>query len=88
MAISERNHMRLDQARAHQSRLSGVEGGEQQMLALLQDRVKELTRALRPFASIALVRDEQPGGKDMIDAPDLCITPRQVRRARKALETR
>jgi hypothetical protein len=41
--------------------------------------------ALRPFAAISLVRDHDPDGSDMIDAPDLSITPNDVRRARDVL---
>ena len=42
--------------------------------------------ALEPFARISLIRDSDPGAlNDMIDAPDLAITPKDVRRARAAL---
>jgi hypothetical protein len=46
----------------------------------------ELREALRPFAMIALERDTYgEDGRDMIDGPDLCITPSNVRAARKVL---
>lgn len=48
--------------------------------------IKGLRRALKPFANIGLLRDWDAKGEDMIDAPDLAITPRQVRAARKALQ--
>jgi hypothetical protein len=47
-----------------------------------------MVEALRPFAAISLVRDHDPDGSDMIDAPDLSITPNDVRRARDVLATR
>jgi hypothetical protein len=57
-----------------------------------KDRIGALTLAngalrdaLRPFAAIGLVRDRDPRGEDMIDAPDLAISARMVREARKAL---
>ena len=51
----------------------------------LSSRMKKLEEALRPFAQISLVQDYAPRGPDMIDAPDLSITPRNVREARAAL---
>lgn len=48
-------------------------------------RVKRLSAALEPFAAIALAQDADAAAGDMIDAPDLAITPNQVRAARKAL---
>jgi hypothetical protein len=45
----------------------------------------ELADALKPFARISLRHDTDPSGPDMIEAPDLAITPNDVRRARKAL---
>ena len=47
--------------------------------------VRKLRRALKPFAEIALARDWTEAGPDMIEGPDLRITPRQVRAARSAL---
>jgi hypothetical protein len=47
-----------------------------------------MVEALRPFAAISLVRDHDPDGSDMIDAPDLSITPNDVRRARAVLAIR
>lgn len=46
-----------------------------------------LRTALIPFANINLVRDSDYGtaSPDMIDTPDLAITPNQVRAARDAL---
>ena len=41
--------------------------------------------ALVPLASVALVRDWNENGPDMIDGPDLAITPKHVRAARSAL---
>lgn len=46
----------------------------------------ELRDALKPFAAISLVRDREPDGPDMIDAPDLAISAEMVRRAREALK--
>ncbi len=48
-------------------------------------RSEALEEALKPFAEIALYRDVRPDGPDMIDGPDLAITPTDVRRARDAL---
>lgn len=47
----------------------------------------DLIEALRPFAAIALLLDEddRPGALDMIDVPCLAITPAQVRAARLAI---
>jgi hypothetical protein len=48
--------------------------------------VKEkLIAALKPFANIHLARDSDPSQVDRIEAPDLAITPKDVRRARTAL---
>jgi hypothetical protein len=48
--------------------------------------VRQMREALEPFAQIALLRDTFPGShEDRIDAPDLAITPAQVRKARAAL---
>ncbi len=57
-----------------------------ELLALL-DRIETLESALRPFANIALLQDSnyRPGLPDAIDAPDLSVTPRDVRKARTAL---
>lgn len=45
-----------------------------------------MREALKPFANISLIRDADPGAlNDMIDGPDLAITPKDVRRARAAL---
>jgi hypothetical protein len=50
------------------------------------NQAENLAKTLEPFAKIALVRDAAPGAyNDMIDAPDLAITPKDVRRARSAL---
>ena len=49
------------------------------------DRIAALEKALEPFAAIALYRDFRPDGIDMIDAPDLAITPDQIRKARSLL---
>lgn len=61
-------------------------------LATLQSRLSaaerqngEMREALKPFAAIHLMHDAQPSEPDMIDAPDLSITPNDVRRARAAL---
>ena len=53
--------------------------------AQLELAVRRLRRALKPFAEIGLVRDRDKAGNDMIDAPDLKITPKHVRTARRAL---
>ena len=42
--------------------------------------------ALVPLASVALRRDWDESGPDMIDGPDLALTPKHVRAARRALE--
>ena len=47
--------------------------------------IAALREALAPFAAIALVRDHDLTGEDMIDGPDLAITPGHVRAARRAL---
>jgi hypothetical protein len=47
-----------------------------------------MRHALQPFARISLRRDTDPTGPDMIEAPDLAITPNDVRRARRALAQR
>jgi hypothetical protein len=47
-------------------------------------RIRRLKAALKPFASISLLRDKDPSGPDRIEAPDLAITPAEIRRARKA----
>lgn len=44
-----------------------------------------LVRSLKPFANIALEHDCNHGGADCISAPDLAITPRDVRNARAAI---
>jgi len=46
-----------------------------------------LRATLEPFGSISLVRDAHAAGPDMIDAPDLSVTPADVRRARIAIST-
>lgn len=51
----------------------------------LENRIKKLEAALRPFASISLERDENPNALDMISGPDLAVTPGDVRRARNIL---
>jgi len=48
-------------------------------------RCTALEDALAPFAAISLARDSDPSAPDMIDAPDMAITPNDVRRARAAL---
>ena len=49
-----------------------------------------LRMALKPFADIHLYRDDAPGDRwteeDAINVPDLCITPKQIRTARLALD--
>jgi hypothetical protein len=46
----------------------------------------DLIKALEPFARISLIRDSDPGAlNDMIDGPDLAITPKQIRAARAAI---
>lgn len=57
-------------------------------IARLVHENEDLREALRPFAQIALVRDNEPEAEDMIDAPDLCITPTMIRRAREAIKRR
>jgi hypothetical protein len=56
-------------------------------LRAMTSRIRELERALKPFADIGLVRDNPRCGlhADMLDAPDLSITPRHVRTARIVL---
>jgi ribosomal protein S27AE len=54
-------------------------------LQSLRDENARLRAALQPFAGIALAQDGDKRAKDMIDAPDLSITPDDVRRARKEL---
>ena len=51
------------------------------------DALPDLFEALRPFAAISLLRDNnyRPRLPDAIDAPDLTITPDDIRRARAAL---
>lgn len=46
-----------------------------------------LRNALEPFARIPLARDHDAKAPDMIEAPDLSITPTHVRAARSALDT-
>jgi hypothetical protein len=53
----------------------------------LEKEIKVLRAALKPFARIALERDERPDAEDHISGVDLAITPDHVRRARKALDT-
>lgn len=54
-----------------------------------QGRMLAVVRnALRPFAKIGLAQDDDESRPDMIDGPDLAITPAHVRAARKALENR
>lgn len=57
----------------------------QSEIRLLEARLSRAERALKPFAEIALTRDRTAKGDDMIDGPDLAITPTHVRAARKAL---
>lgn len=47
----------------------------------------DLLTALKPFAEIALLKDDdkRPGQPDMIEGPDLAITPAHVRAARSAI---
>lgn len=47
--------------------------------------IVKLERALAPFARISLTHDTDPSGPDMIEGPDLAITPNEVRKARAAL---
>lgn len=47
--------------------------------------VDAVRAALEPFANISLARDTDPSAPDMIEGPDLAITPNDVRRARAAL---
>lgn len=51
------------------------------------DEIELLRAALKPFAEIALLQDDdhRAGLPDMIDMPDFAITPADVRRARDAL---
>lgn len=46
-----------------------------------------LRAALKPFSEIALARDWDKQAEDMIEGPDLTITPDQVRKARAALSS-
>jgi hypothetical protein len=48
-------------------------------------RITGLEHTLRPFAHIALARDDDASAADMISGPDLAITPAEVRAARKLL---
>jgi hypothetical protein len=50
--------------------------------------ITAMWQALQPFARISLRHDTDPTGPDMIEAPDLAITPNDVRRARRALVER
>lgn len=50
-----------------------------------ESKIAVLGLALVPLASVALVRDWDESGPDMIDGPDLAITPEHVRAARRAL---
>lgn len=51
----------------------------------LRRRVQTLSKALEPFANIALEQDGNKRAEDMISCPDLSITPADIRRARKAM---
>ena len=44
-----------------------------------------LRNALEPFSNIGLAQDGDKRAVDMIEGPDLAITPAQVRAARRAL---
>lgn len=46
--------------------------------------IAALRKAIAPFADIALARDADEAAPDMIEGPDLAITPEQVRAARLA----
>ena len=54
------------------------------MMNIINDRDR-LRKALEPFANIALAQDGDKRAPDMIDGPDLSITPEHVRAARRAL---
>lgn len=56
------------------------------MLDSAADALRAVLEALKPFAEIRLIQDQDPSGIDGIDAPDLAITPRQVRIAREMLK--
>lgn len=47
---------------------------------------RELRKAIKPFADIHLARDADARADDMIEGPDLAITPTQVRAARKVFD--
>lgn len=55
-------------------------------LATRNLRITGLEETLRPFAEIALARDDDASAADMISGPDLAITPAQVRAARRILD--
>lgn len=55
------------------------------LIAAQRERIAEMEAALKPFTDINLIRDSDPSGIDAIDAPDLAITPADIRRARAAL---
>jgi hypothetical protein len=61
---------------------------DKKMARLARERatLAGLREALAPFAAIGLIRDNDPSGPDMIDAPDLAVTADDVRRARTALK--
>ena len=45
-----------------------------------------MRKAIAPFADISLARDTDESAPDMIEGPDLSITPDQVRAARLAYD--
>lgn len=55
-------------------------------LSAMTARARKIRAALKPFADIGLVQDQDPNGIDAIDGPDLSINPRQVREARAAVK--
>lgn len=57
-------------------------------IVVLRNRVARLEAAAGPFARIALTKSPHNPNEEMIDAPDLCITPKQVRALAAALAPR
>lgn len=48
--------------------------------------IDQIRVTLEPFATISLARDTDPTGPDMIEGPDLAITPADVRAARQLMD--
>lgn len=56
-----------------------------QAVTRIRAEIEGLRAALKPFANIGLTQDGNKRAPDMIDGPDLSITPADVRAARCAL---